>query len=203
MHGGEGSQPLDDGDRVVDDHEAEIEALVLDLLEGKKLSGRNLRQAITAMKISNTLERVGDLAKNIAKRSLVTSRENAADTVTSVVRMGRIALRQLHDVLNAFQDKNPDIAIAVWGGDQEIDELFNSVFREILTTMSRDPSLINAGTHLAFVAKNFERIGDHTTNIAERVYHSLTGDRIEQSRPKKDITSMTVIRGTAETDRDT
>ncbi|WP_306251708.1 phosphate signaling complex protein PhoU [Parvularcula sp. IMCC14364] len=184
-----------DGDKTVDEREAEIEQMVIDLLESRRLAGSNLRQAIMAMKVANTLERVGDLSKNIAKRSLVTSREDTADTVASVVRMGRIALRQLHDVLNAYQDRNPDIAVAVWGGDQEIDELFNSIFREILTTMSRDPSRISAGTHLAFVAKNFERIGDHATNIAERIYYSMTGDLLEEARPKTDITSMTVIEG--------
>ncbi len=182
-----------DGDSEVDQREAEIDGIVLELLESKRLAGRNLRQAVTAMKIAHTLERVGDLAKNVAKRSLVTSREDAAETVASVARMGRIALRQLHDVLDAFQDCNPDVAIAVWGGDQELDELFNSIFREILTRMSNDPSQVNAGTHLAFVAKNFERIGDHATNIAERVYYSLTGDQLEEKRPKTDITSMTVV----------
>ncbi|MCI5045309.1 MAG: phosphate signaling complex protein PhoU [Aquisalinus sp.] len=184
-----------DGDKAVDDREAEIEQMVIDLLESRRFGGRNLREAMMAMKVANTLERVGDLAKNIAKRSLVTSRESTADTVSSVVRMGRISLRQLHDVLNAFQDRNPDIAVAVWGGDQEIDELFNSIFREILTTMSQDPSRISAGTHLAFVAKNFERIGDHATNIAERLYYSMTGDQLENKRPKTDIASITIIKG--------
>ncbi len=187
-----------DGDKAVDDREVEIEQMVINLLESRRLSGGNLRQAIMAMKAANTLERVGDLAKNVAKRSLITSQENAAETVASIVRMGRISLRQLHDVLNAVQERNPDIAVAVWGGDQEIDELFNSIFREILTTMSRDPSRISTGTHLAFVAKNFERIGDHATNIAERLYYSMTGDQLDNKRPKTDITSMTVITGKSE-----
>ena len=182
-----------DGDEEVDRREGELDSFVIELLEGRRLNRDQLRYAVTAMKVANMLERIADLSKNIAKRSLITSREDTAGTVTSVVRVGRIALRQLRDVLDALQYGKPDVALAVWGGDQELDELFNSIFREIMTTMSQDPSRVNAGVHLAFVAKNFERIGDHATNIAERVYYSLTGDLLDRQRPQNDITSITVV----------
>ncbi len=182
-----------DSDVNVDQRETEIEDMVFDLMERNTLTGRHLRAVIMALKIAGTLERIGDLAKNVAKRSLITSRENVAGTVTSVVRMGRIAQRQIHDVLDAFQDGNPDAALAVWGGDQELDELYNSIFREILTIMTKDKTRISAGTHLAFVAKNFERIGDHATSIAERVYYSSTGEHLNENRAKTDITSFTFV----------
>ena len=187
------AQQVIDSDGEVDRRQLEIEASVLELLETRKLGGRNLRQAVMAMKVAHTLERVGDLAKNVAKRSLVTSRGDAQMTVASVARLGRIALRQIHDVLNAFQDRNPDIAVAVWGGDDELDELYNSVFQDILAAMMEDPNQVNAGTHLVFIAKNFERVGDHATNIAEAIHFQVTGAPLVETRPKGDETSTIVV----------
>ena len=182
-----------DIDRQVDEREAAIEALVQEILEGRRLAGRDLRQVMTALKISNELERIGDLAKNVAKRTKVVSQEDAASSVGTVVRMGRIALRQVTDVLNSIMEKNPEGAIAVWGGDGELDELYNSIFREILTVMMRDPTLVNACTHIVFVAKNFERIGDHATNVAECVFYDQTGEQLKTVRPKRDVTSVTSV----------
>lgn len=182
-----------DADREIDQCEMAIEVTVRELLESKRLSRVGLRQAITAMKISCDLERIGDLAKNIAKRTLVISQEDAASVVGPVVRMGRIALRQLTDVLNAMQKQSPDAAMAVWGGDEEIDELYNSIFRELLAVMMKDSGMVNASTHIVFIAKNLERVGDHATNVAARVYYNLTGEVLEAKRPKKDITSFTSV----------
>lgn len=182
-----------EADAHVDEREAAIEAMVIELLETRRMVGRDLRQVISAQKISNELERVGDLAKNIAKRTKVVSREDASKAVSSVGRMGRIALRQVTDVLNSIMEKNPEGAIAVWSGDSELDELYNSIFREILTVMMRDPTLVNACTHIVFVAKNFERIGDHATNIAECVFYDQTGDQLKTIRPKRDVTSVTAV----------
>ncbi len=182
-----------DGDKEVDQREALLDNLVIEMMEQKQFPRDQMRQAVVAMKVANTLERIADLAKNVARRSLITSREDAASTVLSVVRVGRIALRQLRDVLDALQYKKPDVALAVWGGDAELDELYNSIFREIMTNIAEDASKVNAGIHLAFVAKNFERIGDHASNMAGRVYYSLTGESLKEKRPKKDITSVTVV----------
>jgi phosphate transport system protein len=166
-------------DTEVNEREREIETMVYTLLEAKRLPAKQLRQVITTLKISNDLERIGDLAKNIARRSLIVSREETTAMTSSVARMGRLAMRQITDVLNAMQAGNTEGAIAVWGGDMEIDELYNSIFSDILDVMMKDPSLVNACTHIVFVAKNLERVGDHATNIAEHVYYNLTGNNLE------------------------
>ena len=187
-------------DAEVDRQESEIEEAVIQLMEGRKLMGNDLRHAVSGLKIASDLERIGDLAKNTAKRSLVISREDAAGVVSGVTRMGRIALRQVTDVLNAMQNRNAAGAVAVWGGDEEIDELYNSIFRQLLTLMMRDPGMVNASTHIVFIAKNLERVGDHATNIAEYVYYNLTGEQLEAARPKQDITSFTSVADVADTD---
>lgn len=180
-------------DADVDALDRALEARVVSLLERGGLTGRDMRAAIAAMKISADLERVGDLAKNIAKRTQVISRQDPSRAVAGVVRMGRISLRQISDVLNAYSAQNLDAAIAVWSGDDELDELYNSLFREILVAMMNDPSSVNACTHLVFIAKNFERVGDHATNVAEAVHFLMTGAYLTEQRPKGDVTSLTAV----------
>jgi len=178
------------GDEEVDRLDREIEARVAALLEQGRVRGREMRAALTAMKIAGELERVGDLAKNVAKRTLVVSRQEPSRPLAGVVRMGRISLRQISDVLNAYAAEKVDAAVAVWGGDDELDELYNSLFREILVYMMNDPGAVNACTHLVFVAKNFERVGDHATNIAEAIHFMVTGAYLSDQRPKTDMTSL-------------
>ena len=140
------------------------------------------------MKIANNLERCGDLAKNIAKRTLILAEsEPITPLARSIERMGRLVIGRLKDVLDAYTASNLDRALQVWSRDDEVDEHYNSLFRELLTYMMGDPRTITACAHLLFVAKNLERIGDHATNIAEIIHYEITGEEmISASRPKTD-----------------
>jgi phosphate transport system protein len=153
----------------------------------------DLRETLAAIKIASELERIGDLAKNIAKRAIVLNREPPIRLTQSLARMGRQALAQLKNVLDAFSDRDAAAAEAVWRQDGEIDETYNSLFRELLTYMMEDPRTIGLSTHLLFVAKNIERTGDHATNIAEVVYHMVSGGHLATERPKADKTSETRV----------
>lgn len=180
-------------DRRIDEFDRDIESRVMKLLEAGPLPKDALLEVMTIMKLAGELERVGDLAKNVAKRTMVVSREVAIRPTSGVLRMGRASLRQFSDTLDAYAARNLHAAKAVWGGDDELDELYNSVFQEILRAMMEDSNQVNACTHLAFIAKNFERVGDHATNIAEAIHFLMTGSPIMEDRPKGDETSTTIV----------
>jgi phosphate transport system protein len=147
----------------------------------------DLRRTMAAMKVANNLERVGDLAKNIAKRTLVIIESEPLTPLTrSIDRMGKLVLTRLTSVLDAYTRSDLDRALAVWSQDDEVDEHYNSLFRELLTYMMGDPRTITACAHMLFVAKNLERIGDHATNIAEIIHYEITGEEIVSARPKTD-----------------
>ena len=185
---------LIDADRRIDEYDRDIEVKVMDLLAEAPLPQDALREVMTVMKIAGELERVGDLAKNIAKRTRVVSEEGAPSQPTSgVARMGRASLRQCSDILDAYSARNIAAARAVWGGDDEVDALYNSVFEEILLSMMADPKLVNACTHLVFIAKNFERVGDHATNLAAAIHCLVTGEPMVEERPKDDQTSTIAV----------
>ncbi|MFQ5561938.1 MAG: phosphate signaling complex protein PhoU [Parvularculaceae bacterium] len=181
-------------DARIDALDRDIGADVMEILSAGPVSRPELREAMTVMKVSGDLERVGDLAKNVAKRTLVLSREKPMRPIAGVARMGRASLRQISDILNAYAARNLTAARAVWSGDDEVDELYNSVFKEILLAMMENSAYVNACTHLVFIAKNFERVGDHATNIAEAVHFLMTGDPLIEERPKGDETSTASIR---------
>lgn len=177
-------------DKKVDALNRQIDARVLEFLKAGAPSDRALRQALSFMKLAGELERVGDLAKNVARRTLVVSRETTAQSLISgVVRMGRASLRQLSDILSAFQSLNLSAASAIWAGDTDVDELYNSLYGELMHAMMKNPERVVAGAHLLFISKNFERIGDHATNIAEAIHFVETGAPFAASRPKVDETS--------------
>ncbi|MEO1241644.1 MAG: phosphate signaling complex protein PhoU [Pseudomonadota bacterium] len=180
-------------DQRIDEFDRDIETRIMALLGEGALPEEALREVMTIMKLTGELERVGDLAKNVAKRTQVVSREAPTSPTSGVARMGRASLRQFSDILNAYAAKNLDAAKAVWGGDDELDELYNSVFQEILLAMMKDPAQVNAGTHLVFIAKNFERVGDHATNIAEAIHFQVTGSPLVEMRPKGDETSTITV----------
>jgi len=181
-------------DARIDQLEQQIEQQVVRLLALRQPMALDLRETLAALKISADLERIGDLAKNVAKRTLVIARDAPDQHLTQgLARMGRQALTQLKNVLDAYTKRDANAAITVWKHDDEIDELYNSLFRELLTYMMEDPRKIGPSTHLLFIAKNFERIGDHATNIAETVHYVATGAKIGDERPKSDITSTTNI----------
>src|SRR5665213_2663091 len=163
------------GDARIDAIQQEIEDRALKLLALRQPMAVDLRETLAAIKTAAELERIGDLAKNIGKRALVLNREPPIRLTQSLARMGRQTLRQLKMVLDAYSDRDAQAAKTVWAQDEEIDGLYNSLFRELLTYMMEDPRTIGLCTHLLFIAKNIERAGDHATNIAETVHHMVTG----------------------------
>ena len=147
----------------------------------------DLRETISAIRVSGDVERIGDLAKNIAKRALAIGPGfQAQKIVVGLQHMSDLVLGQLKDVLDAYAQKDTDKALDVWKRDGAIDALYTSLFRELLTYMMEDPRNISFCTHLLFCAKNIERIGDHTTNIAETVHYLVTGETLAIDRPKND-----------------
>jgi phosphate transport system protein len=149
---------------------------------------------MAALRIANDLERIGDLGKNIAKRAVaVVAEQQPKALMLGLKHMGELSLAQLKEVLDAFIERDADRALKVWYKDEEIDAMYNSLFRELLTYMMEDPRNIGLCTHLLFGAKNIERIGDHATNIAETVYYLVHGESITDQRPKGDTTSSTPV----------
>lgn len=181
------------GDARIDEIQQEIEDRALKLLALRQPMAVDLRETLAAVKTAAELERIGDLAKNIAKRAMVLNREPPIRLTQSLARMGKAAQNQLKEVLDAFTSRNAEEAETVWSRDGEIDEIYNSLFRELLTYMMEDPRTIGLCTHLLFVAKNIERAGDHCTNIAEVVYHMVRAGHLAAVRPKADTTSETTI----------
>ena len=166
----------------------DIEKKAIRLIALRQPVASDLRRTLGAMKIATDLERTGDLAKNIAKRALILAEGEPMQPLTrSIERMGRLVSTRLRDVLDAYTASELDRAVAVWQTDDEVDEHYNALFRELLTYMMGDPRTITACTHLLFMAKNLERIGDHATNIAEIIHYEITGeDMISADRPKTD-----------------
>jgi phosphate transport system protein len=174
-------------DARLDGLEADIERKAIRLIALRQPVADDLRRTVAAMKISTNLERCGDLAKNIAKRALVIAEAEPITPLTaSIERMGELVTTRLKDVLDALASRDVDRAVAVWLADHEVDEHYDSIFRELLTYMMGDPRTIASCAHLLFVAKNLERIGDHATNIAEILHYEITGIELTEPRPKSD-----------------
>ncbi len=171
-------------DKRVDAMEFEIEQMATTTIALRQPMAQDLRVLISALKICSTLERIGDLAKNIAKRVLTLPRRRQPTITASLLRMGRQTLAQLSDVLDAYASGDTEKAVSVWHRDVEIDEMYNAAFREVVTYMMEDSRMIGAGAQLLFIAKNLERIGDHTTHISEMIYYIKTGTLLGDDRPK-------------------
>ncbi|MDB5438984.1 MAG: phosphate uptake regulator, PhoU [Caulobacteraceae bacterium] len=175
-----------DGDKELDALETEIERQAVRLIARRQPMADDLRKGVAAMKIANNLERAGDLAKNISKRALILAEAEPMTKLTrSIDRLGKLVVASLKDVLDAYSSGEVDKAVRVWNADQDIDDHYNSLFRELLTYMMGDPRTITPCSHLLFIAKNLERIGDHVTNIAELVHYEITGQALD-ARPKRD-----------------
>ncbi len=179
-------------DSKVDELEREGEQHVVRLLALRQPMAIDLRAILGALKIANAVERIADYAKNVAKRALVLNAMPAVAPAQSIPRMGRAALSMLKDVLDAFNANDAEKAMDVWQRDESLDDLYNSLFRELITYMMEDPRNITACTHLLFIAKNLERIGDHCTNIAEAIYFGVKGRPPGGARPKggMDVTNV-------------
>ncbi len=174
-------------DERLDDLEAETSNMAVTMIARRQPVARDLREIVGALKISGDLERIGDLAKNIAKRVLVIHGEATPPRLMGgLEHLSEIALVQLKNVIDAYARRDIDSAKAVWAADQSLDATYTSIFRELLTYMMEDPRNITACTHLLFAAKNIERIGDHTTNIAETIHYMVVGETLDDPRPKQD-----------------
>ncbi|MGB0496884.1 MAG: phosphate signaling complex protein PhoU [Rubricella sp.] len=171
-------------DKRLDALEMEVERLATRIIALRQPMAQDLRLLISALKMASTLERIGDLSKNIARRAAYLSEKRPNRISGSIVRMGTQTLGQLTEVLDAFTSGETALAVSVWRRDIEIDEMYNSIFREVVTYMMEDNRTIGLGSQLLFIAKNLERIGDHTTHIAEMVYYVVEGEPLGDDRPK-------------------
>ena len=176
-------------DVQIDESEQRATAQVVRLLALRQPMASDLREIVAALKISSDLERIGDYAANIGKRVVALSQTPPFKLPAVLPRMGWLAQQAIRDVLTAYAEKDANKALKAWKADEELDETYNSLFRELLTHMMEDPRNIGACTHLLFIAKNIERIGDHATNIAETIYFMVVGEPIGPGRPKGDATS--------------
>jgi len=182
-------------DETIDRLEREVEEQAINMIARRQPMALDLRQIMTAIRVSSDLERIGDLAKNIAKRSLAVSGEkHPKGLILGLTHTAELAMVQLKDVLDAYIERDADKAMKVWYRDEELDAMYNSLFREFLTYMMEDPRNIGMCTHFLFCAKNLERIGDHATNIAEMVHYLVHGEPLVDERPKGDETSMSKIK---------
>lgn len=172
-------------DQKLDQLQMEIEKKAIRMIALRQPVAQDLRRTVSAMKMAWNLERTGDQAKNIGKRAVIIAEAEPITPLTrSVERMGKLVMERLKAALDAYNDGELDQALMVWRKDQEVDEHYNSLFRELLTYMMSDPRLIGACAQLLFVAKNLERIGDHATNVAEIIHYEVTGEEIEGDRPR-------------------
>jgi len=181
-------------DRRMDQLQREIEDRATLMIAKRQPMAQDLRQIVAAMHIANDLERVGDLAKNTAKRVFaIENNFGAQRLVAGVEHISELSFAQLKNVLDAYTTRDLEAAHGVWERDDEIDAMYTSLFRELLTYMMEDPRNISFCIHLLFCAKNLERIGDHATNIAETIHYLITGVPLTDERPKKDTTSSTPV----------
>jgi phosphate transport system protein len=171
-------------DKKLDALEAEIERRVVEIIGRRAPTETDLRDVVAALKIAGVVERIGDYAKNIAKRVPLLENVGKIEPLSLLPEMARIATGMVHDVLDAFVERDSEAAIRVCQRDDAVDDFYDSIFRTLLTHMMENPQTIGQSAHLLFVAKNLERVGDHATNIAEMVYYAATGEHMAD-RPGK------------------
>ncbi len=171
-------------DERVDDLNYEIDEKATVLIALRQPMAFDLRNIIAALKIAADLERIADYASNIARRSLALSEVAPVRPVNAIPRMSRQVQQMIKEVLDAYVERNVDKAMAVWASDREVDDMYTSLFRELLTYMMEDPRSITPCTHLLFIAKHIERVGDHVTNIAEIIHYLVEGTRMRGERPR-------------------
>jgi phosphate transport system protein len=180
-------------DRRIDQMQREVEERAILMIARRQPMARDLREIVAAFRIANDVERIGDLAKNIAKRVVaLQGQPQPAELIDGLQRMAELGLDQLSKVMAAYSSRDLSLALEVWTQDEWIDARYTSMFQEILDHMIAEPRNVALATHLLFSAKNLERIGDHTTNIAETVHYLITGTPLTDERPKQDGTVMPV-----------
>ena len=171
-------------DPDVDELEREVESLAIRLLALRSPMASDLREIVAALKITGDLERIGDYASSIARRSLRIRGAEGQISLSGLRSMGRLVQDNLRRSIDAITQQDSNRAMEVWHADRAVDEYYTALFRELVTYMMEDPRNIRACTELLFIAKNLERIGDHATNIAERVFYAVTGDNLPAVRPR-------------------
>ena len=181
-------------DPRVDALERDVEQFVIRLLALRQPVAGDLRQIVASLKITGDLERIGDYAANVAKRSVVLDQFPLPYSLGGLAHMARLVQENLKTIIDAVGEGDAEKAVEVWRSDQAIDDLYNTIFRELVTYMMEDPRNITPCTHLLFIAKNLERIGDHATNIAEHVHYAVTGEPLREDRPKSDGSAYAVVR---------
>src|SRR5246127_3654915 len=181
-------------DPNIDALQREVEEKAVLTIARRQPMAVDLREIVGALRVSNDLERIGDLAKNIGKRVMaLDGKFHPPKLIRGVEHMGSLVLAQLKEVLDSYARHDLKKALAVWNGDEEVDAMCTSLFRELLTYMMEDPRNITFCIHLMFCAKNIERMGDHATNIAETVYYMIEGRPIAEQRPKGDTTAFAAL----------
>ncbi len=163
-------------DKVIDHLEMEVEKLAVQIIGLRAPMADDLREVVAALKIASVVERIGDYAKNIAKRIVQLEPGYKYESLTVLQSMAEIASEMVHDVLNAFAARDAEAAVAVNERDKAVDDFYTAIFRMLVTFMMENPKSIGSGAHLLFIAKNLERVGDHATNVAEMVYFAATGE---------------------------
>jgi len=174
------------GDSREDTLEAEVDNLVVQLIALRQPAASDLRHVISAFKAAVHFERIGDYAVNVSKRSLVMPSDFPAANLLSIPRMGELTLTMLRDTVRAYREKDLNLAVETWRSDAALDVLTATLLHEFVMAMKDNPKTIDAGTHLMFIAKNLERVGDHATNICELIYYRISGQRVARQRPEGD-----------------
>ena len=181
-------------DAALDALEREVEAFCIRILATRQPMASDLRFIVAAMKVAHNLERIGDYARNGAKRSIVVAQQPQIGSLNGFLRMSQLVQENLKLAIDALVSEDAEAAARVWAADEPIDAVYNGIFREMLTHMMEDARNITAATHLLFIAKNMERIGDHATNIAETVHYAVRGDSLPDDRPKADSSASAVVK---------
>ncbi|AMG74762.1 phosphate signaling complex protein PhoU [Sphingopyxis granuli] len=168
------------GDKKIDALETEVEQLTVQTIALRAPMADDLREMIAALKIVSVVERIGDYAKNIAKRVALMDQTRSIEAIPVLMSMSSLVVELVHDALDSFAARDAELAVRVTIRDKTVDDFYNSIFRALVTFMMENPKHITESAHLLFVAKNLERIGDHATNIAEMVHYVVTGERMEE-----------------------
>lgn len=188
------AQTVISSDKRIDILEADIDVAIVRILAQRQPMAQDLRAVVVAPKIASNLERIGDYSKNIAKRvSVLAQTQPIGSSATTIKRMCTMVEDMVQDVLDAYVNRNAETADDVRLRDEEVDQMHNTLFRELLTYMMEDPRAISPCMHLLFIAKNVERMGDHTASIAEQVHYMVIGEFFDEERPKGDKTSYTLV----------
>ena len=181
----EGAEKVIENDTELDALEMETERRAVQLIALRAPMAADLRDVVAALKISSVVERIGDYAKNIARRVSQIDSASKIEPLSLLPEMARIASEMVHDVLDAFVARDAEAAVKVCQRDKAVDDFYDSIFRTLLTHMMESPQNIGPSAHLLFVAKNLERVGDHATNIAEMVYYAATGEHMTDKGDQK------------------